>query len=121
MPADTFKVIARFQDAGGKPLSGANYTVKLLDQDRFFDDKLGSNSLNDDGVAEFLISVADIVSFDSPGERTPDIYFIVTRDGREVFRSEVISEVNFDATNPVTGRSAALAKAFGPFRLAEQE
>jgi hypothetical protein len=120
MPADMFKVIARFQDVDGNPLTGADFTVKLLDEDRFFDDKLGSSSLNDDGVAEFLISVAHIVSFDSPSERTPDIYFTVTRDGREVFRSEVISEVNFDATNPVTGRSDALTKAFGPFRLAEQ-
>jgi hypothetical protein len=120
MPADMFKVVARFQDADGNPLRGADFTVKLLDEDRFFDEKLGSSPLNDDGVAEFLISVADIKSFDSPGERTPDIYFIVTRDGHEVFRSDVVSDVNFDATNPVTGRSDALTKEFGPFRLAEQ-
>lgn len=120
MPADMFKVVARFQDADGNPLRGADFTVKLLDEDRFFDDKLGSSPLDDDGVAEFVIPVADIVSFDSPGERTPDIYFIVTKDGREVFRSEAVAEVNFDATNPVTGRSDALTKAFGPFRVAGQ-
>jgi len=120
MPANMFKVIARFQDADGKPLRGADFTVKLLDEDRFFDDKLGSSPLNDDGLAEFVIPVADIVSFDSPGERTPDIYFVVTRDGREVFHSEVVAEVNFDATNPVTGRSDALTKEFGPFRLPKQ-
>ena len=117
MPADLFKVIARFENAEGRPFFGSAYKVSLLDKDRLFDDRLGSTSLSDDGTAEFLFSVADIFSIDSIGERTPDIYFVITEDGNEVFRSEVFPEVNFDATDPVTGREDSLTKEFGPFRV----
>ena len=117
MPADVFKVIASFQDADGNPLAGDDYTVRLLDKDRFFDDKLGASPLDATGVAEFLIFVADIVSIDSPGERTPDIYFVVRKGDREIFRSAVFPDVNFDQTDPVTGRPDALTKSFGPFRV----
>jgi len=96
MPADLFKVIASFQDANGKPVTGMEYAVRLLDKDRFIDDKLGASALDANGVAEFLFSVADVFSMDSPDERTPDIYFVVTRDDQEIFRSEVFSEVTFD-------------------------
>ncbi len=117
MPADLFKVVARFVNAEGRPFTGSAYKVTLLDRDRLFDDKLGSTSLNEDGTAEFLFSVADVLSIDSVGERTPDIYFVITENGNEVFRSEVFPEVNFDATNPVTGRQDSLTKEFGPFRV----
>ncbi len=117
MPADLFKVIARFENAEGRPFFGSEYEVKLLDQDRLFDDKLGSTSLSEDGTAEFLFSVTDVLSIDSPGERTPDIYFVITEHGNEVFRSEVFPEVDFDTTNPVTGRQDSLTKEFGPFRV----
>lgn len=118
MSSEIFKVIVEFMDADGSPLSGDNYSVTLLDEDRFFDDKLGEAHLNVEGVAEFLITVADILSFDSAGERTPDIYFVVRKDGDEVFRSEVFSEIDFDAVDPVTGRSKSLTKRFGPLQLA---
>ena len=117
MPADLFKVIARFENAAGRPFFGSAYKVSMLDQDRLFDDKLGSTSLNEDGTAEFVFSVADVLSIDSMGERTPDIYFVITEDGNEVFRSEVFPEVNFDTVSPVTGRQQSLTKEFGPFRV----
>lgn len=117
MSSGLYKVIAEFKDAGGSPLCGDNYSVALLDEDRYFDDKLGESGLSDDGVAEFLVSVADILSFDSAGERTPDLYFVVRKDGDEVFRSEVFNEVDFEAVDPVTGRSKGLTKKFGPFQL----
>ncbi|MDJ0698786.1 MAG: hypothetical protein QNJ07_02920 [Woeseiaceae bacterium] len=117
MPADLFRVIARFENAEGRPFFGSEYEVKLLDRDRLFDDKLGSTTLSEEGTAEFLFSVADVLSIDSPGERTPDIYFVITEHGNEVFRSEVFPEVDFDATNPVTGRQDSLTKEFGPFRV----
>jgi hypothetical protein len=119
MPADLFKVNATFHGADGKPLAGSEYEVRLVDEDRYFDDKLGTSPLSPDGVAEFLIGVADIVSIDSPSERTPDIYFVVLRNGREIFRSDVFPEVDFDAKDPVTGRPDGLTKTFGPFRIAD--
>lgn len=120
MTMGVFKAIATFQDANGNPLAGDEYAVKLLDQDRFFDDKLGSSALSPAGAAEFLIFVADIKSIDSPDERTPDIYFVVTKNGKEIFRSEVFAEVNFEAADPVTGRPDGLTQTFGPFQVSDE-
>ena len=117
MPADIFKVIASFEDAGGRPLTGREYMVKLRDKDPFFDDKLGASSLNPKGEAEFLVFAADIASIDSPGERTPDLYFVVTKDDREIFRSEVFENVQLEEVDAVTGRRDSLTRSFGPFRV----
>ena len=117
MPADLFKVIARFENAEGQPFTGSAYKVSLLDRDRLLDDKLGSTSLGKDGTAEFLFSASDILSIDSIGERNPDLYFLVTENGNEVFRSEIFPEVDFDVTNPVTGRQDSVTREFGPFRV----
>ena len=117
MTADFFRVIVRFENAEGRPFFGPEYEVSLLDKDRLFDDKLGASSLSTDGTAEFMFSVADVLSIDSIGERTPDIYFVITENGNEVFRSEVFPEVDFDATDPVTGRKDNLTREFGPFRV----
>ena len=117
MSSGLFKVIASFQTASGQPLCGAQYSVALRDQDRYFDDRLGESALNNEGVAEFLISAADILSFDSIGEKTPDLYFIVNENGKEIFRSEVFQQVDFEAKDPVTGRAKGLTQSFGPFRI----
>lgn len=117
MSAEIFKVIATFTDENGAPLAGSDYSVVVLDDDKFFDDKLGAKPLGPDGTVEFLIAVADILSFDSSGERTPDLYFLVRKGDEEVFRSEVFAEVDFDAEDPVTGRPKGLTKAFGPFAV----
>ncbi|MDJ0905587.1 MAG: hypothetical protein QNI96_06175 [Woeseiaceae bacterium] len=117
MSSGIFKVIGKFTDENGQPLTGSEYEVALLDEDKYFDDKLGTSGLSPDGDAEFLITAADILSFDSAGETTPDLYFVVRKDGTEVFRSEVFSEVDFEGKDPVTGRAKGLTKAFGPFRV----
>ena len=117
MPADLFKVIARFVNADGQPFFGSEYKVTLLDEDRFFDDKLGSVSLSEDGTAEFVFSASEMFSIDSLGERTPDLYFLITEHGNEVFRSEVIPEVDFDSNDPVSGRQDNTTREFGPFQV----
>lgn len=117
MPAELFKVIARFENAEGGPFFGSEYKVTLLDRDRLLDDNLGSASLSSDGTAEFLFSASDILSIDSIGERKPELYFLITEHGNEVYRSDIIPEVDFDATNPVTGRQDSLTREFGPFRV----
>lgn len=121
MSAGLYKVIAAFTDANGSPLRGDGYSVALLDEDRFFDDRLGETRLSADGVAEFLVSAADILSFDSAGERTPDLYFVVRKDGDEIFRSTVFREVDFEVKDPVTGRAKGLTKQFGPFQVATDQ
>lgn len=118
MGSGIFKVIGKFTDPDGYPLTGKDYEVALLDEDRFFDDKLGTSALSPEGEAAFLISEADILSIDSAGETTPDLYFVVRKNGREIFRSEVFSEVDFTAKDPITGRAKGLTKSFGPFQVA---
>ena len=117
MPAEVFKVIATFENAEGRPFFGSEYTVALLDKDRLLDDKLGSSSLSEDGTAEFLFAASEILSIDSIGERKPDLYFLITEHGNEVFRSEIFPEVDFDAPDPVTGRQDNVTMQFGPFRV----
>ena len=121
MPADIFKVIARFENAEGRPFTGSAYKVTLLDRDRVLDDKLGSTTLSKDGSAEFLFSTADILSIDSIGERKPDLYFVISENGNEVFRSEVFPDVDFDATDPVTSQQDNVTREFGPFRVTGQK
>jgi len=120
MVTGIFKVIAQFTDADGKPLSGDDYSVVLMDEDDYFDDKLGAELLGDEGTVEFLVAAADILSFDSMGERTPDIYFVVRKGRKEVFRSETFSEVDFEAEDPVTGRPKGLTRTFGPFAVSDR-
>ena len=117
MALGLYKVIAEFTDVDGSPLSGDGYTVALLDEDRFFDDKLGEVELNAEGAAEFLIAAADILSIDSRGERTPDLYFVLRKDGDEIFRSDVFQEVDFEVEEPVTVRPKGLTEKFGPFTV----
>lgn len=117
MATEIFKVIAEFIDEKGKPPSGGDYSVVLMDEDKYFDDKLGAKPLAADGTVEFLVSTVDILSFDSSGERTPDLYFVVRKDGDEIFRSEVFAEVDFELKDPVTKRPKGLTKKFGPFEV----
>lgn len=117
MTSGIFKVIGKFTDTSGYPLTGDDYEVALLDEDRFFDDKLGTSRLSADGEAEFLITAADILSIDSIRETTPDLYFVVRKAGKEIFRSEVFAEVDFETTDPVTGRGKKLTRSFGPFEV----
>ena len=117
MSSGIFKVIGTFTDNSGYPLTGDEFEVALLDEDRYFDDKLGTASLNPDGEAEFIINAVDILSIDSAGETTPDLYFVVRKDGKEIYRSKTFSEVDFETKDPVTGRAKGLTKAFGPFAV----
>ena len=120
MSSGIFKVIASFKSADGSPLAGAQYSVALRDKDRFLDDKLGEAALNSDGIAEFMVYAVDILSFDSVGETTPDLYFVVKENGKEIFRSEVFDQVDFEANDAVTGRPKGLTKSFGPFQVPEK-
>jgi hypothetical protein len=120
MSSGLFKVNVKFLDSDGNPLTGDEYTVRLFDEDRYFDDKLGKSKLDNAGNAEFLITVADIMSIDSLDERTPDLYFIVEQDGKEIYRSETIPKVNFEVVDPVTGRSKSLTMDFGPFTVKKE-
>ena len=112
-----FCAVVRFEDETGKPITGAGWTVTAGDRDALVDEHLGKADLDDNGAAHVLIAVADIMSADSPGERTPDLYFILHRDGREVFRSRVEKNVDFETLAPVSGDPVRITREFGPYRV----
>ncbi|NND45161.1 MAG: hypothetical protein HKN58_07540 [Xanthomonadales bacterium] len=110
-----FRAIVHFIDSQGSPLGGKGWTARVRDQDCVLDDLLGEESVDADGTATFLISVADIKSLDSPDERRPDLYFTLYRDGREVFRSKVLEDVDFEALDAVSGEPSSITREFGPY------
>lgn len=112
-----FRAIARFIDPQGQPISGPGWTARVRDRDCLLDDLLGEEPLDKDGAARFLINVADIKSLDSPDERAPDLYFTLYRDGHEVFRSELLEDVDFEALDAVSGEPNRITQEFGPFQV----
>lgn len=110
-----YHAIAQFLDPQGRPLSGDEWQARIFDEDVLLDDTLGSSGLDDEGKARFLVPVADIKSIDSPGERNPDLYFRLFLRGREVFRSKVIEDVDFETLHKVSGEPAKITREFGPF------
>lgn len=119
MASGTYKVIAKFLNALGGPLTGEGILAGLRDKDRFFDDKLGISTLNKNGEAAFVFSAEDIDSIDSKGEKFPDLYFVVWLNNEEIFRSEVFENIDFEAEDPVTGTKKSLTRSFGPFQVNE--
>ena len=112
-----FCAIAKFIDEQGNPLIGTDWSADLRDQDALLDDCLGDATLDDEGSATFLISVADIKSLDSWDERNPDLYFTLFRNGQEVFRSEVIEDVDFEELDRVSGDPVKITQEFGPYTI----
>ena len=113
-----FRVIVSFTDTEGKPLGDGSWSVKVRDKDPLFDGKLGEAKLDANGSAGILISVADISSLDSPGERTPDIYFVLYQNGKKILTTAVTENVNFESIDPVTGRATtSMTQTFGPYKV----
>ena len=116
-----FCAIVSFTDQKGRPLSGQEWSVRVFDRDLLLDDSLGLARLDNKGMATFLLPVADIKSADSPGERNPDLYFRLLRDGEEVFRSEVIEDVDFESLHKVSGDPVKVTREFGPYAVALED
>jgi hypothetical protein len=112
-----FHAIASFTDETGKPISGSGWIAGISDRDALLDDCLGVAELDKEGLATFLLNVADIKSLDSPGERTPDLYFTLFHNGKEVFRSEVSMNVDFESLHSVSGDPVKITREFGPYRI----
>lgn len=76
-----------------EPLTGNEFYVRLYDKDVFNDDFLGESATDDEGVARFVFSQKD---FSGPAnlDDKPDFYFVVYRDGNEIFKSKVMSNLD---------------------------
>ena len=112
-----FLAIVRFTDTQGIALSGGHWTVEAWDADPLKDDHLGRSTLDEHGEGRIIIAVADVISIDSPGERNPDLYFVLKHHGREVYRTPVQFDVNFEELNPVTGLADRLTQDFGTIQV----
>ena len=84
------RLIGKRNDA---PLSGDEYSVRLYDKDIFNDDFLGESAPDEEGVAKFLFSQGD---FSKPVnlDDKPDFYFVVYKNGEEIYKSKVMSNLD---------------------------
>ncbi|MCO5286314.1 MAG: hypothetical protein M9898_07875 [Chitinophagaceae bacterium] len=73
-------------------VSGPKFKVRLYDKDVFNDDYLGESGVKD-GFAEFTLTPGD---YKGPAglDEKPDFYFVVYHDGKEVFRSRVMQDLD---------------------------
>ena len=88
---------ARFISKGSDlPLTGAAYKVKLFDKDSFKDDHLGESGLDGNGMATIRFTHQ---SFSGKGDTDPmpDFYFVLYKNGVEVFHSQVMNDLDMDA------------------------
>ena len=78
------------------PISSDGTFVKLYDKDLLEDDFLGQGQPDQSGNAEITFQSSDFKSMDSPGETRPDLYFVVFKYGKQIFKSKVIADLNLD-------------------------
>jgi len=112
------KIFARFVDAGtGLPLKDSETRVRLYDKDPVNDDFLGETRLTQEGQAEWIFPLSAAGSFDSPGEKRPDIYIELIHEGNVYFQSPVSLDMDLDAKNPVTGEYSGRTRFLGTFNV----
>jgi hypothetical protein len=74
-----------------------NVTVQLFDKDMINDDYLGEAIPDANGNVAISFDLDKIKSADSPLETTPDLYFKVFKDGKEIFVSTVAEDIDTDS------------------------
>jgi len=91
------QVTARFIAKGAdEPLTGLAYRMRLFDKDVFDDDYLGESTLDSNGVATISFAHAAFSDLGSI-EKMPDFYFVVVKNGVQIFESEVMANIDVDA------------------------
>ncbi len=88
------RLIARGAD---EPLTGNQYRVRLFDKDFFDDDFLGESGLDGNGKIHISFSPSEFEKRDPIKETSLDFYFVLFRDGKEIFRSKVMDDVDVEA------------------------
>ena len=89
----TARLIAKGSDA---PVTGKQYVVRLYDKDFFEDDFLGESGPDENGVVRISFNTADYDTKDVLKEKSLDFYFAVFKNGKEIFRSKVMEDVNVE-------------------------
>ena len=89
----TARLIAKGSDA---PVTGKEYFVRLYDEDFFEDDFLGESGLDENGVARITFNPDDFDTEDLIKETSLDFYFVVFKNGKNIFSSKVMEQVNVE-------------------------
>ncbi len=91
------EVTARFISKGSAtPLTGDAYKLRLFDKDVFDDDYIGESGLDGDGMGKIKFNSAafnDLANL----ETTPDLYFVLVKNGVQVFKSKIMEDVDIAA------------------------
>ncbi len=82
------------EKVSGDPLTGDNILVKLYDKDPLEDDFLGEGHPDKNGNITIKFDLDNVSSADSPFEDKPDLYFIVYKGQKEIYRSTVLEDVD---------------------------
>ena len=91
------EVHARFISKGSDaPLTGDAYKFRLFDKDVFDDDYIGESSLDSDGVGKIKFNSADFGDIANL-ETTPDLYFVLVKNGVQIFESKLMEDVDVAA------------------------
>ncbi|MCZ2099993.1 MAG: hypothetical protein LC107_00470 [Chitinophagales bacterium] len=81
-----------------QPIGGAGYTIEFYDEDALDVDFLGEGVLNPDGIADVRFNPKLMNSgyedSDIP-ETNPDIFFIIKKDGEEIFKSVTTFNIDY--------------------------
>lgn len=95
-------ISAKFIDHIDKMPLSSKYLVKLYDKDVFDDDYLGQSLLDNQGRAQIKFSEDQMRSLDSPLERHPDLYFVLTKKDKVIYKSNIIKNLHLDNTADFT-------------------
>ena len=91
------EVTARFITKGGDmPLTGDAYKFRLFDKDVFDDDYIGESIIDSNGVVNIQFTTTafgDIANL----ETTPDFYFVLVKNGVQIFESKVMEDMDITA------------------------
>ena len=118
MPQILFNVTGRFVfKSGGKPVTGEEYRIWLYDKDIVEDDKMGEGMLNEDGRFDITCDLANASSIDSPGERKPDLYCILLKNGHEIYRSKVFKNSQPFVKSPFSRKKKGIILYLGTFEI----
>jgi hypothetical protein len=81
----------------GQPVYGGAYVVRLFDKDFVDEDYLGQASPDKNGAVSIEFNPSQFDQKDVIKDKSLDFFFVVLRNGKEIFRSKVMEDVNIRA------------------------
>lgn len=81
----------------GLPLYGGAYVVRLFDKDFVDEDFLGQASPDKNGAVSIAFNPSQFDQKDVLKDKSLDFFFVVLKNGKELFRSKVMEDVDVSA------------------------